>query len=335
LQVPLLADAKGEKPTADTAAGMVTYANVSKQYGVKYFSIGNEPDLYADHEPGYVSYVPGSYCAAVNAFVPAMKDIDPTLQIVGPDLAYKYQTPAPDWLTAILTECGANFDVVAVHYYEFDPSLATIANAMQGAAAFRATIQSLRQMMQAAGIGDKPLAITESNITYNGDPAVSTETASPATLPAGLWTADVLGVALEENLWTMALWSIREYWTLGLLTAQGERTPAYHAYKLYADHFGSNVLTVSATPSGVHAYASRNQANDATLVIVVNWRTDAEKLTFDLTGVAPVSPTLIFDPRTFSAVEIPDSGMPIVFSYGEVQQKARLPPEMKQAAGEE
>ena len=47
IQVPLLADIDGNPPTAATAAAMVSYANVTKGYGIKYFSIGNEPDLYA------------------------------------------------------------------------------------------------------------------------------------------------------------------------------------------------------------------------------------------------------------------------------------------------
>jgi len=35
IQVPLLADTTGQPPTAATAAGMVTYANVTKGYGLK------------------------------------------------------------------------------------------------------------------------------------------------------------------------------------------------------------------------------------------------------------------------------------------------------------
>ena len=37
IQVPLLADTSGMPPTAATAAAMVTYGNVTKGYGLKYF----------------------------------------------------------------------------------------------------------------------------------------------------------------------------------------------------------------------------------------------------------------------------------------------------------
>ncbi|MDP9002248.1 MAG: hypothetical protein M3O46_19315, partial [Myxococcota bacterium] len=47
LQVPIIAnDADGGATTPQTAADMVTYANVTKSYGIRYWEIGNEPDLY-------------------------------------------------------------------------------------------------------------------------------------------------------------------------------------------------------------------------------------------------------------------------------------------------
>ena len=71
LQVPLLADTLGQPPTPDTAKAMVSYANVTKKYGIKYFSIGNEPDMYARsgslsdfNAPAIVGYTPEAYCTS-------------------------------------------------------------------------------------------------------------------------------------------------------------------------------------------------------------------------------------------------------------------------------
>ncbi|MGD0837677.1 MAG: hypothetical protein ABSB49_13625, partial [Polyangia bacterium] len=119
VQVPLLADVNGQPPTPATAAGMVSYANVTNAYAIKYFSVGNEPDLYdaqgglADaSQPAIPGYTPTQYCTSMRAFVTAMKAVDPTIQIVGPDLSYKYQAgnSSADWLTPILTTCGDLFD---------------------------------------------------------------------------------------------------------------------------------------------------------------------------------------------------------------------------------
>ncbi len=176
IQVPLLADTGGKPPTAATAAAMVTYANVTKSYGLKYFSIGNEPDLYASQglvadptQPAIPGYTPAAYCATARAYVTAMKAVDPTIKIVGPDLSWKYiaGSGANDWLTPILTSCGDLFDIVAIHRYPFEAAQATLAAAAADAASFRNVMTSVRGILQATGQGAKPLALTEMNIVYD------------------------------------------------------------------------------------------------------------------------------------------------------------------------
>ena len=132
IQVPLLADVDGNLPTAATAAAMVTYANVTQGYGIKIFSIGNEPDLYATQgsrtnsaQPAIPNYMPSDYCTSAQAYVTAMKAVDPTIMIVGPDLAWQY-VAGNDWLTPILQDCGDLFDIVSIHRYPFSSTQATL-----------------------------------------------------------------------------------------------------------------------------------------------------------------------------------------------------------------
>ena len=162
LQVPLLAaDSKGTAATPDTAAAMVTYANVTANYGIKYFSIGNEPDLYPDATgttKGIANYKPADFCTSAVAYVKAMKAVDPAIKILGPELSWKYQTGANDWLTTILQTCGSSIDIVTVHRYPIDPAKATVAAAEADAANLDNTINHLRAIMKQAGVDDKPLA---------------------------------------------------------------------------------------------------------------------------------------------------------------------------------
>jgi Glycosyl hydrolase catalytic core len=310
LQVPLLADASGVRPTADDAAALVTLANVTGGHGIKYFSIGNEPDLYPEQEASLKTYTPADYCAQVTSFVAAMKAADPTIMIVGPDLSWKYQA-GNDWLTPILTTCGAAFDIIAVHRYPFAPEASTAARAEGDAAQFSATITRLRALMNAAGMGTKPLAITETNITYDGAPEKSIQDASPGTLPAGLWTADLVGTARAGGLWTMLYWSASESWTLGLIApAPRQRRPAYHALRLWAEHAGPTALAVTGVPTGVHAYASRNAAGTATVLMVVNWSRLPQALVVMQTNIGGASPapvTVTVPPTSRTAIEIADS----------------------------
>jgi hypothetical protein len=332
LQVPILADVSAVAPTADTAAAMVRYANLTKAYGVKYFSIGNEPDLYADptqSPPHLLSYTADSYCQTAEAFVPAMRAVDPTIQIVGPDLSWKYQDGANDWLSPILKNCGELFDIVSIHRYPIAPTATSRAAAAADAPNFRATIEAVRKKMAAAGQGDKPLALTEANITWNGDPATSTLEASPGTLPAGLWVADILGTGLSEGLWTTALWSIRESWTFGILTPDNVARPAYQAIGLFSKHFGPTVVSVTSAPTGVHAYASRNAADDATLLVIVNWTDNVQKLAIAFDGATKTLPpaTVFVEPMTMNATQIPDDGGDVVvWQYGQSTWQARAEP---------
>jgi hypothetical protein len=331
LQVPLLGDENGAVPTAATAAAMVTYTNVTKGYGIKYFSIGNEPDLYPDQEATLPTFKPADFCSSARAFVTAMKAVDPTIKIVGPDLSWKYQAGqlANDWMTPILTSCGDLFDVVSFHRYPFAPPAATAAAAQADAPAFHNLIGSLRTIMRTTGQTDKPLALTEANITYDGAPEKSTLDASPNTVPAGLWAADMLGTALGDGLWTTLWWSLSEGWTLGLITPGAHvPRPTYHALQVFAAHFGPTLIQVTSTPAGVRAYASRDAADAGTQIIVVNWNQVDQAITFTITGtMAPVPPAVFnLGARTFTAVEIPDVGSPAAWTYGAAQLAGQTDP---------
>jgi hypothetical protein len=332
IQVPLLGDAAGNPPTAATAAAMVTYANVTNHYGVEYFSIGNEPDLYATQgsltdqsAPAIPGYTAADYCASATAYVAAMKTVDPTIKIVGPDLAYMYVGGGPDdWLNTILMRCGDLFDVIAIHRYPFEAKQATLAAAAADSASFRYVIGTVRSTMQATGYADKPLALTEMNVAYDG--ALCVLDADPATVGSALWLADAVGTAMELGLWTSAVWDISDNddYALGLIGPAPAHVPRpeYYAYALYAEHFGPTLLQVTSMPAGVSAHASRNQADDATAIVVVNWNDTSAPLAFSVTGLAeaPAPATFIVPSQSIAAVEIPDNGPAMAWVYGEPQR---------------
>ena len=341
IQVPHLADTSGQPPTPATAAAMVTYANVTKGYGVKYFAVGNEPDLYATQGsltdstlPAIVGYTPADYCTSATAYVAAMKAVDSTIQIVGPDLAYKYQAgnTANDWLTPILTGCGDLFDVISIHRYPFDATAATLAMAAADPATFRQVIASVRGILKTTGYGAKPLALTEMNVAYDATTCVLN--ASPGTVGSALWLTDSLGAAIELGLWTSAVWDISDTddWALGLIGTPPAHTPRpeYYAYALFAEHFGPTLLSVTSEPTGVSLYASRNKAEDATEVVAVNWNAQPAALAFDVTGLAKAPGTATFElpPVSIAAVEIPDTGAAKAWTYGEAERRTASDPQI-------
>jgi len=347
IQVPRLQNAAGTPPTADDAAAMVRYANVTKGYGLKYFSVGNEPDLYdsmglpADSSmPAIPGYAPADFCTATRAYVTAMKAVDPTIKIVGPDLAYKYQIGNGnyDWLTPVLQDCGELFDIVAIHRYPYSADQALAQSASGDAMAFRAVIGSVRGAMDAAGYGTTPLAITEMNVAYNATTCV--HDASPGTVGSALWLADIIGTSIDVDLWTSAIWNISDTpdWSLGMIGGPPahQPRPEYWTYALYADHFGPTRLDPPASlPSGVRAYAARNAADDTTQVIVVNWGASPAALQFSVSGLAsaPAASTFVLPAMSQAAVELKDSGGAAAWTYGEAQRQRGVGPEPLAAQG--
>jgi hypothetical protein len=341
IQVPHLADINGQPPTPQTAADMVTYANVTKGYGIKYFAVGNEPDIYPSQggltdmtQPAIPGYTPADFCTSATAYVAAMKAVDPTIQIVGPDLAYRYIAGGGDndWLTPILTGCGGLFDIISIHRYPFSHTQASLSAAAADPAAFRQVIASVRGILQDTGYGDKPLALTEMNDVY--DATTCFLGASPGTIGSGLWLADSLGAAIELGLWTSAVWDISDpdQESLGLIGSPPTHTPRpeYYAYQLFADHYGTTVLDVpAALPPGVSLHASRNQADDTTQIVAVNWNATPAKLAFQVSGLAktPATATFTLPAVSIGAVEIPDTGTAKAWSYAEAQRLTASPPQ--------
>jgi hypothetical protein len=263
-----------------------------------------------------------------------MKSVDPTIKIVGPDLSYQYQPPN-DWLTPILEGCGDLFDIVSIHRYPYSAAQVSLAGAASDAATFRNVLASVRSLMKAAGQGDKPLALTEMNIVY--DATVTVVPGSPATVPAALWLADILGSSLNAGLWTAAVWDISDpdNYSLGLLSPTHAPRPEYYAYEMYQAHYGTTLLDVTAAPTGISAYASRNLADTATEVIAINWNSVAEELAFQVTGLDKTPGTATFPLPTLSmaAIEIPDDGQATAWIYGSAQDDAGTGPQPWTAEG--
>ena len=258
-----------------------------------------------------------------------MRAVDPSIQIVGPDLSWHY-VAGNDWLTPILQTCGDVFDIVSFHHYPFSSNAATLAAAEPDAGAFAGLVTHVRGLMQATGQGDKPLALTEMNIVYNA--TTCQQTASPRTTGSGLWLADAVGTAMEQRLFTSVVWDISDDdgYALGLIgpaPAHAPR-PEYYAYLLYAGHFGPTHLDVIGTPPHVHAYASRNAANTATDVIAINWSTSAVPLAVEVTSLpkTPAPAPFTLPALSITAVEVPDHGSATALTYGEAERLAKTGP---------
>jgi hypothetical protein len=293
LQLPVVKAADGSDATAQTARDIVTYVNVKKGYNLRYFSIGNEPDLYVDQGVRATGFDAAQACKTFAEFADAVKSIEPNAVIVGPDLGWKYYEGTNDWLTPFLRDCASKIDIVAVHRYPFTSMEATEEKAYSDVDRFVSSIRSIRDKMEQNGAGSKPLAITETNIGY--DAAKAKASASPGTFPAALWTADILGAGLVEGLHNLSLFCLSDGpgtddWALGFFKA-GKPRPAAHAYRLVSENFRSTILTVSGAPQTTSAYAGRDPVSHKTTLLAINKSTNIQPLRIHYTGL----PSLLSD----------------------------------------
>lgn len=307
LQVPLIKNIAGSTATAQDAADLVTYVNVTKGYGITYFSIGNEPDLYEEQSLRDKGYDAVAFCAEYREFATAMRAIDPNIKLVGPDLSWRY-TADSDWLTPFLENCGDVVDVVAVHRYPLQAADCTQTKAYNEVTAYRRVLTRLRKVMSSTGQAEKPLALTEANITWDGDPAKSKQDASPGTFPAALWLADNLGASLEAQLDSVSYWSLSEGWTLGFFDGTEPR-PAFHVLKLFSTQFGSEVLTVTGAPTDLSVYSGHDQDTARTSLFVINKTPSALELLVNFTDLSRTEPVaLAVAPHSLQLAVAPDEG---------------------------
>ncbi len=311
LQVPLLKNMSGGQATAQDAADMVTYCNITKGYKIKYWEIGNEPDLYSD-SGDRAAYTVTDLCNDFKSFSTSMKAVDPTIKIIGPDFSWKYYPGSgeDDWMTPFIQNCKGYFDIVSIHYYPFSADQCTISNAMADAGYFRKLLQALRSLFDANGLSNIPLAITESNITWDGDPSHSIYECSPQTFYAGLWLADNLGSVLENNLWAVCYWSLCEAWTLDFIDENSKQPkPNYYVYQMFTNNFGSSLISATF-PQGFSVYASRNASNDQTILIVINKNCTNNQETIKFTGFnkSLKDKSYYFPAYSITCLTIPDNG---------------------------
>ncbi len=348
LQVPIVHAPDGGPATSQTAADMVTYANVTKGYGIRYWEIGNEPDLYPVSYDAGVPLTPGDLCALYQSYEPAMKTANAAapdggvpMMFLGPELSYQYIAGA-DYLTPFLDACKNDVDVVAVHRYPFGGGTETgvpgtsVRGALTDVSAFRSAVASLKSIVANHARPGTPLAITETNISFDYLASAYTDAAAvaePSTFYAALWTGDILGASLETGLWTLAFWEIGDSATassvLGFVES-GKPVPAYYTMQMISANFRGTTVVPKGVPQGFSAYASHDPSAGTTSVFVLNKTNVASSLSIALDSMPPQS--FAFPALSASLIQLPDSpgSSARVLRYTQDQASAGVGPVMVQ-----
>lgn len=260
--------------TAQQASDIVRYINQTKGKNVKYWIIGNEPNL------GY-GYTSSSQIAAyIKPFASAMKSVDPSILIVGPELAWYdanimngLTTPnGPDDITGKDAAGHYYIDVISFHSYPFDGTQVrsqmlnklTAANGLQdNLTALNTRVASCNTVHGRAGASALKTAITEANVDWQNNASDNLYGTGVNSFIGAQFVAEMLGIAMKNGVDFVNMWSVIEgngtALNIGYLDATtGIKKPAYYHYKLMAENFKGNFVTSTTNQANVKTFASNN-----------------------------------------------------------------------------
>ena len=279
--------------TPEAAAELVRYANVEQGYGLRYWAIGNEPNLYPPDEEWPAERIAADW----RAIAQAMLAVDPDLILMGPEVTGYLAPPANDPFTnearAVMQEFlrvnGDLVDIVTIHRYPFPTSQTnpppTVDQLAGSTAEWDTMLTDLKDMIRQTAGRDIPIGVTEFNANWskqgNGE-------ATPDSVPGALWLADVLGRMIRAQAVVGAQFALQSGPVLGFwgLMDRADLRPQFYVYPLYA-RFGSELVYAAAGPDDgparVSAYAALGDAGQLTL-LVINQGTTAADLTLRLAG---------------------------------------------------
>ena len=277
---------KGSTPA--NAAESVKYANVTKGYAVKYWGIGNEADLYANDDP---SYTVDKYDADWREFAQAMRAVDPSIKLIGPDVSQFTANPTDAfmkarvaWMSSFLKANGDLVDIVSIHRCPLPKDIntpITVDDLRAGGKEWDQIIPTLRTLIKTQTGKDLPVAVTEINSSWVANNG--TDWSMDSHMNA-IWFADVLGRLIEQKVLMVDQFAIAtQYGIVGGLAIN----PIYYDYLMYGQ-FGTKLVRSASDDPLVSVYASKR--SDGTLaVMIVNLSATAQTKPITILGWAGIS----------------------------------------------
>ncbi|WP_432986175.1 cellulose binding domain-containing protein [Dactylosporangium sp. CA-233914] len=309
--------------TAQEAADWVRYANVTKSYKAKYWTIGNEN--YGNGHYGaaweaddHADKSPKAYAEGVVAFAQAMKAVDPTIK-VGAVLTTPANWPdglvgggdAGTWNQVVLSIAGPSIDFVDLHWY---PGGSSEADSLTKAAQIDDIMFATREQIAkyaGANSGRIGVSLTETNVGVGQN-----------TQPGALFLAQTYSGMLENGVFTVDWWDVHngigtvstvggqtDYGDFGMLSSgncnadntvcqPAKNTPfaPYHALKLMHSFAkpGDQLIRAGTDNALVAAHAARRSNGDLS-VLLLNLdpaNAHAVKIAYDGYSPATAAPTV-------------------------------------------
>lgn len=249
------------------AANLVKHFNKDTNNPVKYWIVGNEPNING--------YSVQSYSTYFNQDYDAMKAIDPTIKIGGGTTAWYDQT----WLQQFLQLSGSKVDFVDFHGY---PQQGTVAGdytkLFQNADGYGKDLTSLQAVIKAtvpARASQITVQVGEWELNWGGG-------AQDYLNFHSVWAATVLGNILKAGGYSLfyadkgnLLYNSSHTFTDStgrtFTVSQDDTNAAYHGIGMFTGeglfpHFGDTMVNATTSLPNIEVFASDNPKN----IVVIN-----------------------------------------------------------------
>jgi hypothetical protein len=270
--------------SAAQAAEIVRFLNITNGKGVKYFIIGNEPDL------EYKYTTAAQVAVYFKAFATAMKAVDPSIMTVGPEVAW-YNTNIINGLTSAggtddITGKDANghyyLDIITFHTYPFNgtQSRQDVIGKLTSAGAFESNLTDLNARLATcntfhsrSGAAVLKVAVTEANIAYvNAATDGGLYGVGTNSFIGGQFWAEMLGIAMKRGVSFINLWSVSEgndiASNIGYIDgATKNKKPTYHHFKMLADNFKGIYCNGTNNNPNVKTFGSKDGNQIAVMIL--------------------------------------------------------------------
>lgn len=273
--------------TPAEAAEMVRYINIEKGYGVRYWGIGNEPDLFPTqivmHLPDYTAE---KFAADWRFFAQAMKSVDPSIQLIGPEVSQFIANPTAeygqtysDWLVAFLKTNADLVDIVSVHRYPFPQSMTSGAPLKEhlraNSAEWDTILPSLHTIIREQTGKDLPVAVTEFNSSWvenaGGEGTIDSHF-------HGIWFADVIGRMINQDTFMLQQFAVTG--RFGMMN-RSEFTSTGLAFQMFARQFGNERIYASSDQQYISVYAAQ-RPDGALTIMVINLNSEPKTVNLKL-----------------------------------------------------
>ena len=253
--------------TLDEALQWKSYFE-DRKFPVRYWEVGNEIYLAEDKDD---APIPGNdkrifrtgqtYGEDFRAWARQIRNDDSSIRVGAIAGTYNTAGPHKNWLADVLSASGHDADFIALHNsfapiilnkYDFNKSSKRLDAYLSMFAQARFAGEDTREVMakfsQAGPRGNPDIAITEHFPLFGAggsEQQMKNILDQSRTLASALYTASLFHVYMRQKVWMANYNIITSKWFGALITDTDNglvRTPTYHVFDLYRNHFGNTLV---------------------------------------------------------------------------------------------